>query len=256
MNQVTTCSSNVFAMNANTLNWMETFCTCPQAKQLVDEGDIKSILINIGDFANTKIKASSYPQKIEIYIPEESSSRSPIHILRDLAMEFFYVKNYKEKDKLNTIASSGKLGMDNFARKIVADQYESMVSQAELESTCKKEWKIANHSHVNTIRENYPIESYLLNAEASCQIDSIRKRWINTYQEIYCRKNPKDIRSCNIKKSELCDYSEVEKMPPKEREKLITKRLCETYFKLPESEKKVMSNYIEVLCSPSNKVEL
>jgi hypothetical protein len=67
---------------------------------------------------------------------------------------------------------------------------------------------------------------YLWESETSCHTDSIRKRWIDRHQKSYCKKHPEDTLSCKAKKSDFCDFSEIQALPKAKKEALIHKRKC------------------------------
>lgn len=250
------CSnSNVSVLNQNAYDLLKFFCACPQGKQLIDTvAFIAPLIIEMGAFPNPQIQANGDPKTylisdMRIKIPNKFGE-STLRALRGITIELFNGKNMEKNMNFTRLANSGDLSIDEYARSVESSEYESLLDRYKLQSICKEAWEVEDDPllQFSSTRKDYPIQRYLLEVEASCHTDTIRKRWIEYFQKSYCKKHPKDTYSCQARKNNFCDYAQVQKMPLKEKEKFTNKRICKIFLKLSQDEKKLLSAYVKDRC--------
>jgi hypothetical protein len=116
------CSNqNVNALNQNTFNLLNRFCSCSKAKKLIDaSASIAPLFIETGDFPHPRAYFSGDGATISgvrIEIPKESPSKKLLQVLSHLTFELYNAKNGKKAARLSSQASSGKVSMDEYAKK-------------------------------------------------------------------------------------------------------------------------------------------
>jgi len=149
--------------------------------------------------------------------------------------------------------------MEEFARKTELGEYQSILGRNQLMSKCVEGWKMKSEPLMKSyLVEPKPLAEILWETESNCHTDSIRKRWIDQYQKIRCAKHPKDTMSCKVKKIDLCDFSEVQRMPSILKNMFISERECRVLPKLlptlsSEEKKALMAAAQEKGCALPHK---
>jgi|SRR5579872_7337327 len=171
------------------------------------------------------------PKRSHITLPTQSLESD--EAVKHLAFELFNL-NTKKSSFLEK-ADKGEVGMDEFARATEIQEIEDTQGFLLLEERCSKIWDIPVEASDYTLA-NMDLESDLFAQEIQCHTDAVRERWIGNFQKIYCKKHPEDVRSCSIKKEDLCNFQKMLKNP-RAAEKVVTKRVCELFPKAAESVK-------------------
>jgi hypothetical protein len=124
-------------------------------------------------------------------------------------------------------AAQGHLGMDKYAKLLETEEFKSKEGADELIRTCQSTYTIKPESG----RPN--LDFSLWNHEITCHTDKIRERWIENFQETYCKKHPNDLKSCQAKKKNLCDFYKFKSSSPSEQGAQSQKFFCEKISSAP-----------------------
>jgi hypothetical protein len=251
---VSSCNnSNFFALDELSVQLMENFCACSEAKDVIAsftqnvsvEVEVSNIsrATTIRDYAKG-LSGNLFLVKALIKIPEHPQYSSRI---RDLAFEVFNTGN-KTSEAL-ILAQKGELSMDLYAQKKEIDEFKSTKIHVQLLQKCQNIWEL-DQSRINILKNyNNFEEADDLNAqEIECHTDTYRMEWIELYQEEYCTKYPEDSRSCQARIEQFCDYYKLYEMPKEERMQIIMKRLCALFSKFSSNAKKFYAFNVKKFC--------
>jgi hypothetical protein len=240
-NSIPTSVLGVFA-TAKAYPLTERFFSCPQAAKLLDsERFIKPILIDTTQNIAAAITLihwnSDYTTATaaKILIAEEDLQTT--QALKNLAFEIFNAQG-TSKGFLYQQAILGNVGMDSYARQAEDREASGTQEHYELIKQCGNHWTISPEElEAASLEENEQPEIKLFVEEIYCHTDYYRREWVEKYQTIYCEKHPADNRSCETKKTDLCNLDTVRRMSFAEQTKFSRERICKLFPQAPDTVK-------------------
>lgn len=236
-------TNNVFPVDSMANLLIKSFCSCPSVEPILDSiGSSTSIFVEIGDFPHHRI---GFDPQVEneatIEIPEKNLKNQ--EALSNLAFEIFNAKGLKQMQNIYQEAVKGDMCMEEFSRKIEAQEFLSKEGYDKLIKDCQHFFKIKPEPG------KPDLDVQMWNHEINCHTDKIRSRWIQNNQKVYCQKHPEDLESCKIKQKDLCDFYKLHNMPFEKQKQIQRQRICE---KLPKASSKIKEFYrdkpIENMC--------
>ena len=254
MNEISSCSSDkIFGMDQNAVSLIRKFCACKEANTIL-QNIATQILVRVGDFPHNRIYIPDEGQELEIQIPKKMMKSE--QALLSLIWEVFNAKIAPDIQSLQARAMKGHLGMNPYAKHFETLEFKSKQGADALVKTCQSVYKIEPEPGTPDI------DFTLWNHEIGCHTDKIRERWIDRYQEGYCRNHPDDLESCRIKTENLCDFYALQQAPSEEQKAIYGKRTCDNLSSAPPKIKEYFeSKYgnLNELCGlayPQPKAEL
>lgn len=234
MSIINYCQANNFFPVGPMANLLvEKFCMCPAVGPILDSiGSHSSIFVELGDFPHHRITFSQLDNEVSIQIPEKNLKTT--EALSNLAFEIFNAQGLKHAQDLYDEAEKGDMGMEKFSLKMELQEFTSKERCDKLIKDCQLFFKIKPEPGIPDL------DVQLWNVEINCHRDKIRGRWIERFQQIYCKKHPKDSKSCKVKQTDLCDLYVMHNLPLEEQRKIQTRRICE---RLPQASSKIKEWY-------------
>jgi uncharacterized protein YciW len=246
-------NSNFFALNDLSVQLMEKFCACSEAKDVI-ASFTQYVPVEV-EVSNTS-RATTFRHHAKglfgdlflvralIKIPEHPENSSRIH---DLAFEV-----YNTEDKTSEaliLAQNGELSMDLYAQKTELSEFKSTKRHVQLLQNCQNIWEL-DQSRINIFQNYHNLEEAdVLNAqEIECHTDTYRIEWIKFEQKKYCIKHPEDSRSCQARLDQFCDYYKLHEKPREERKEIIMKRLCALFSKFSSNAKELYESNVKKFC--------
>lgn len=228
MTVVNSCkSNNIFYNDPGALQITNRLCACSAVRSLLAsfENPIP-IHVRTGSYPGIRFEIFPSGDKAEIQIPRQMLNSQVA--LQGFVFEIFNVKNQEKIKALQDRASKGDVDMNVYAKDFETIEFESKLGALDIAEQC------GLLDGKETITKD--LEIHLWNKEFDCHTDKIRERWIESYQKLYCEKNPKK-KSCKTKPEDLCDYYVMKNLPKdlEWRERVI--RICERLPELPQKVK-------------------
>ena len=226
-------SNNIYSLDPFAHTLVNSFCMCPSARAvLADIGNKVSISVQTADFPHHRFAFDDTSNQADIQIPAKNLRNT--EALSNLAFEIFNAKGVPNFQKLYNRAKEGNIGIEEYSKKFEIQEFESKKGYDALIKKCVPFFKIKPEPGTPDL------EFQLWNHEINCHTDKIRERWIVAFQKNYCQKHPNDLKSCKIKKQDLCDFYKLHQLPEIERKIFITQRIFE---KLPFASQKIQDFY-------------